>query len=41
MESDESALAHLGYKQEFKRAFSRYELFGLAFSVNGVVQGIA
>ncbi|PBL00212.1 hypothetical protein ARMGADRAFT_1116261, partial [Armillaria gallica] len=34
-------LAHLGYKQEFKRAFSRYELFGLAFSVNGVVQGIA
>ncbi|KAK0184573.1 amino acid/polyamine transporter I [Armillaria mellea] len=41
MESDESVLAHLGYKQEFKRAFSRYELFGLAFSVNGVVQGIA
>ncbi|PBK76436.1 amino acid transporter [Armillaria solidipes] len=41
MESDESVLAHLGYKQEFKRAFSRYELFGLAFSVNGVIQGIA
>ncbi|KAK0433561.1 amino acid/polyamine transporter I [Armillaria borealis] len=31
----------LGYKQEFKRAFSRYELFGLAFSVNSVIQGIA
>ncbi|KAK0481363.1 amino acid permease-domain-containing protein [Armillaria novae-zelandiae] len=41
MDSDESVLAHLGYKQEFKRAFSRYELFGLAFSVNGVIQGIA
>ncbi|KAJ6596370.1 amino acid/polyamine transporter I [Mycena vulgaris] len=34
-------LALLGYKQEFKRDFSRLELFGLSFSIIGVVQSIA
>ncbi|KAJ7822857.1 amino acid/polyamine transporter I [Mycena leptocephala] len=38
---DEALLARLGYKQEFKRDFSRIELFGLFFTINGVVQTIA
>lgn len=39
--TDEELLAQLGYKQEFKRNFSRLELFGISFSIVGVVQGIA
>ena len=39
--NDEDLLARLGYKQEFKRDFSRLELFGLSFSIVGVVQSIA
>ncbi|KAJ6499039.1 amino acid/polyamine transporter I [Mycena sanguinolenta] len=39
--NDEHLLAQLGYKQEFKRDFSRLELFGLSFSIVGVVQSIA
>ena len=39
--TDEELLARLGYKQEFKRDFSHIELFGMAFSIVGVVQGIA
>jgi hypothetical protein len=38
---DQDVLAHLGYKQEFKRDFSHWELFGLSFSIVGVVQSIA
>ncbi|KAF7297572.1 GABA permease [Mycena kentingensis (nom. inval.)] len=38
---DEAVLARLGYKQEFKRDFSKLELFGLCFSIVGVVQSIA
>ncbi|KAL4081536.1 amino acid/polyamine transporter I [Scleroderma yunnanense] len=34
---DEELLARLGYKQEFKRAFSPLEVFGVAFSVVGLV----
>ncbi|KAJ7268728.1 amino acid/polyamine transporter I [Mycena haematopus] len=41
LNDDEDLLAQLGYKQEFKREFSRMELFGLSFSVMGVVQSIA
>ncbi|KIM68949.1 hypothetical protein SCLCIDRAFT_7133 [Scleroderma citrinum Foug A] len=33
---DEELLARLGYKQEFKRAFTPLEVFGLAFSVIGL-----
>lgn len=40
-ENDEDLLARLGYKQEFKRDFSRLELFGLSFTIVGVVQSIA
>jgi uncharacterized membrane protein YesL len=39
--NDQDVLAMLGYKQEFKRDFSRVELFGLSFSIVGVVQSIA
>lgn len=41
LSQDEALLAELGYKQEFKRDFSRLELFGLSFSIIGVVQSIA
>lgn len=39
--TDDEVLAQLGYKQEFKRDFSRLELFGMSFSIVGVVQSIA
>jgi len=34
-------LAGLGYKQEFKRAFNSLEVFGLAFSIMGLLPSIA
>ena len=37
---DEAVLASLGYKQEFKREFSRLEIFGIGFSIVGVVPSI-
>ncbi|KDQ08717.1 hypothetical protein BOTBODRAFT_118262 [Botryobasidium botryosum FD-172 SS1] len=40
-QADVELLATLGYKQEFKRAFSALESFGLAFSVFGLVPSIA
>lgn len=39
--ADEAFLASLGYKQEFKRQFSKFELFGVAFSIIGVLPSIA
>lgn len=39
--SDDAVLRSLGYKQEFKRAFSPLELFGAGFSFIGVVSSIA
>lgn len=39
--NDENLLASLGYKQEFKRDFSRLELASLCLSIVGVVQSIA
>jgi len=39
--TDEALLAQLGYKQEFKRDFSKLELAGMCFSIVGVVQSIA
>ncbi|RPD65353.1 APC amino acid permease [Lentinus tigrinus ALCF2SS1-6] len=39
--SDAAILASLGYKQEFKRAFSPVEVFGLGFSIIGVFPSIA
>ncbi|CCO30325.1 putative amino-acid permease C15C4,04c [Rhizoctonia solani AG-1 IB] len=32
-QADEELLASLGYKQEFKRAFTPFEVFGIAFSI--------
>ncbi|KAG8218026.1 amino acid/polyamine transporter I [Butyriboletus roseoflavus] len=39
--ADEEVLAELGYKQEFKRAFTPLELFGVAFSIIGLLPSIA
>ncbi|KAJ3836744.1 amino acid/polyamine transporter I [Lentinula raphanica] len=39
--NDQDVLNRLGYKEEFKRDFSRIQLFGLSFSIVGVVQSIA
>ncbi|KAH9896732.1 APC amino acid permease [Cubamyces lactineus] len=39
--SDSAFLATLGYKQEFKRAFRPIEVFGLSFSIIGILPSIA
>lgn len=41
MTSDEAFLASLGYKQQFKRQFSKLGLFGVAFSIIGLLPSIA
>lgn len=38
---DEEVLAGLGYKQEFKRAFTPLEVFGIGFSIIGLLPSIA
>ncbi|KAK7055125.1 gaba permease [Favolaschia claudopus] len=38
--ADEKLLASLGYKQEFKRAFTPLEVFGIAFSIIGLLPSI-
>lgn len=39
--TDEAFLATLGYKQEFRREFTALEVFGVAFSIIGVLPSIA
>ncbi|KAI1790578.1 APC amino acid permease [Ganoderma leucocontextum] len=39
--ADEELLATLGYKQEFQRAFTGLETFGIAFSIIGLLPSIA
>lgn len=39
--ADAELLATLGYKQEFKREFTSFEVFGIAFSIMGVMPSIA
>ncbi|KAF8272727.1 amino acid/polyamine transporter I [Lactarius quietus] len=39
--ADEELLAELGYKQEFRRAFKPIEVFGIAFSILGLLPSIA
>ncbi|KAF8525176.1 amino acid/polyamine transporter I [Hysterangium stoloniferum] len=39
--ADEALLHSLGYKQEFKREFSPFEVFGIAFSIIGLLPSIA
>ncbi|OBZ78505.1 GABA-specific permease [Grifola frondosa] len=41
VEGDDAALARLGYKQEFRRAFNPIEVFGLGFSIIGLFPSIA
>ena len=38
---DEAVLAELGYEQEFKRAFTPWESFGIAFSIIGLLPSMA
>jgi amino acid transporter len=40
-QADEALLASLGYKQEFKREFFPLEVFGIAFSIIGLLPSIA
>ncbi|GMK58120.1 hypothetical protein CspeluHIS016_0501520 [Cutaneotrichosporon spelunceum] len=41
MTRDDARLEDLGYKPELKRAFSKFETFGVAFSIMGIVPSIA
>ena len=41
VKKDEEVLAGLGYKQEFKRAFTLFEVFGIGFSIIGLLPSIA
>lgn len=38
---DEDLLANIGYKQELKRTFSTFQVFGIAYSIMGVLPSIA
>ena len=40
-QADEALLASLGYKQEFRREFTPFEIVGLSFSTIGLVPSIA
>ena len=40
-EDDAAVLAKLGYKQELKRNFTMIEVFGIAFSIMGLLPSIA
>ena len=40
-DTDETHLADLGYKQEFRRAFTAWESFGIAFSIIGLLPSMA
>ena len=40
-QADEALLASLGYKQEFRREFTPLEVFGIAFSIIGLLPSIA
>ena len=40
-QADEALLATLGYKQEFRREFAPLEVFGIAFSIIGLLPSIA
>lgn len=41
VDSDEAALAELGYKQEFKRKFSLWTTFCVSFAVLGLLPSVA
>lgn len=38
---DESLLAEIGYKQELKRTFSTFQVFGIAYSIMGLLPSIS
>ncbi|KAG7822199.1 hypothetical protein KL928_000674 [Ogataea angusta] len=38
---DEDLLKEIGYKQELNRKFKTYQIFGIAYSVMGILPGVA
>jgi amino acid transporter len=39
--NDDDLLAEIGYKQELKRRFSTFQIFGIAYSIMGILPSIA
>lgn len=39
--NDEALLAEIGYKQELKRKFSTFQIFGIAYSIMGILPSVA
>ncbi|GMG21612.1 unnamed protein product [Ambrosiozyma monospora] len=39
--NDSDLLAQIGYKQELKRSFHTYQIFGIAYSIMGILPGIS
>lgn len=41
VQKDEDLLAEIGYKQELKRKFSTFQIFGIAYSIMGILPSVA
>ncbi len=41
VKGDENLLAEIGYKQELRRSFSTFQVFGIAYSIMGLLPSIA
>lgn len=39
--NDETLLAEIGYKQELKRRFSTFQIFGISYSIMGILPSVA
>ncbi|KAG0687740.1 GABA-specific high-affinity permease [Pichia californica] len=40
-QNDESLLAEIGYKQELQRRFSTFQIFGISYSIMGILPSVA
>ncbi|GMM32583.1 hypothetical protein DAMA08_053280 [Martiniozyma asiatica (nom. inval.)] len=41
VENDDDLLAEIGYKQELRRRFSTFQIFGIAYSIMGILPSVA
>ncbi|GAV30062.1 hypothetical protein PMKS-003568 [Pichia membranifaciens] len=41
VDNDDDLLAEIGYKQELKRRFSTFQIFGIAYSIMGILPSVA
>lgn len=41
VDDDDDLLAEIGYKQELKRRFSTFQIFGIAYSIMGILPSVA